>query len=190
MKSWRPFIPNVVPLWAEINARRAATPVVRAQNAWAAMSDMGQSRPKSDFRVTSALPPIAIKSWTSHHVGDGPVSDLVHSNKKHFIRSPHRRWPGWPAEWQTKCLRGREINNKLKLRGLQHWEVGRLFAFENAGHQSTRQDVLPRCVGCGNEIASRQNGEQRSPPVEKWVGANKQRIGSVAVEFSEHIIDT
>jgi len=36
------------------------------------MSAVGQSRLKTDVCITSAFPPIATKSRTSHHVGEGP----------------------------------------------------------------------------------------------------------------------
>jgi hypothetical protein len=41
------------------------------------MSALGQYLPKLDVRVRSALPPIATKSLTSHHVGDGPIGDIT-----------------------------------------------------------------------------------------------------------------
>ena len=41
-----------------------------------------QSRPKSDVRVTSALPHIATKSRTSRHVGDGPNADIMQRNNR------------------------------------------------------------------------------------------------------------
>jgi hypothetical protein len=39
------------------------------------MSDLGQSRPKSDVRVTSAFLLITTEQLTSQHVGDGPKGD-------------------------------------------------------------------------------------------------------------------
>ena len=38
-------------------------------------------------------------------------------------------------------------------------------------------------------MASRQNGELRAPPIEKWIGTNKQSIESIATKLSEHVID-
>ena len=37
---------------------------------------MGQLRPKTDVRITSAFPLVATKSRTSHKVGDGPIADV------------------------------------------------------------------------------------------------------------------
>jgi hypothetical protein len=36
----------------------------------------GQNRSSRHVRVPSAFPPTATKSRTSHHVGDGPLSDI------------------------------------------------------------------------------------------------------------------
>src|SRR6266581_375659 len=39
-------------------------------------SDSGQSRPKSDVRLTSALLLITTEQRTSHEVGSGPIGDI------------------------------------------------------------------------------------------------------------------
>ena len=53
--------------------------VHRSEN-WRTMTEMGQSLPKFDVRVTSAFDPIATKSLTFQHFG-------AWAKKRHYIRS-------------------------------------------------------------------------------------------------------
>jgi len=52
---------------------------------------LGQSRLKSDVRITSAFPLIATESRTSHHAGDGPEATVAVIRSVELIVQPDPR---------------------------------------------------------------------------------------------------
>ena len=70
------------------------------------MSLVGQSRPKCDVRLTSALLLIATEQRTSHHVSDGPI--LL---QKSFCVLDHKISEPW-ARFSSKHVRGHMLSQR------------------------------------------------------------------------------
>src|SRR6516162_4804950 len=95
---------------------------------------------------------------------------------------------------QAERLRGLHVDDQLDLHRLLHWQIGWLFALENAArvdadkavhidkvgavtHQAAKRGVFAKWIARRNRIPCRQRGELFAVAGEEWVGRDEERTG-------------
>src|SRR5262245_49286799 len=112
-----------------------------------------------------------------------------------------RRW-----YFEAEGLCGAEIDHQLEFGRLQHRQVGRLGAADDATninanlatrghkarpgtHQPARFGIVAHAIGGGNRIASGHNGKVDASAVEECIGPDKEGVDALMAESREGRID-
>src|SRR5215469_8509614 len=111
----------------------------------------------------------------------------------HLVRPREQR--GWHVQAEGSC--GRQVDDELEFARLNHRQVGRLLAFEDAagidtglpkalrqvrtiGHQTTGFRIVPRVVDAWQAMARREGSDLDAPAEEKGVGSDHERVAAAA----------
>ena len=158
---------------------------------------------KADFpqKAMSALPPKADMCSAQADVRFVPKADIS-ASLDHLVGDGEHSWRHLDAERSGRM----KVDDELEFGRLQHWQVGGLYALEDAAgidadltkrvrevgsvaHQPAGCDKIAIPINRRNPVARRQNGKLHAAVPEEGVGSDEESIGALARKSGKSSID-